>query len=850
MARTHAYTALHQEVCALTRKLWWSTVYSTSSMICSSSESMSSRCNLAMMRSFSTRSRNAAMRDRGGASIPPFFSTLARRGGAASQKFARVKTMATAATEDLVSLVTLETSTIVQALRARHNNRLPYTMCRGVLISVNPHQWLPLYTASHRQAYMRGQQTHPHPYILAARALQSVHLGESHTLVITGESGAGKTEMAKICLDFVGSFAPEVDSRRSERIERILKSGDVLEYIGNAQTTRNHNSSRFGKFLRLFHDGTRQIGASIQTYLLERGRIANGNSNEGTFRAVYALLDDPVSRNTLALHAIDRAALGQHAAAYPSSWHEFQCGLVGVGFEAPLIGDIASIIAGVLFLLTRDFASASHTLGIDTAELTHALSNRRTRVMDETIWSECTTEEARQRAKALTIALYTRMFDLVVRTLNDFIGGVQRGACLNVLDIFGFESVRANGFEQLCINYCNERIQALFVDDVVVQQQLEYANEGVEWSHVAFEGRTRIVELCERVVFPKLDEATRLRSGAESFVASLSAQPPMPTGLTVPLVRSARPTFTIDHYAAAVAYDADLFTDRNTNEIRGEVVEVVRRTSNPTIARLFHDATDAPPDGKMWAPTIAAAFCEQVRALSKDISATHCIYIRCLRPNSTSSLVFDDAVVEQQIAANGIVHACKVMRNGFEHRMTRDAFVHRFRRSHARSVSVFPYHGGHWGKTMVYMSASCYVRMRQEEACLCLQAQARNLCRVRACHRAAVELQRAVRRFRKRTTVSKQHASAARLIQRCVRRHNSRELARWKHLDEVARLKAHILELRREVKRRDMWIFRAVQVLRGHRPDLLAIAPSSSYPAGGAIHANHRQPVATPPPYE
>lgn len=722
------------------------------------------------------------------------------------------------AVEDLVALLTLDTDSILTAICERHNNLKPYTMCSGVLISVNPQQWLALYALDDCRLYMAGVKKDAHPYKLAARALNGVRHGEAHTMVITGESGAGKTEMAKICLDFVSSFTP--DTLSSERIARIQKSGKVLEYIGNAQTVRNNNSSRFGKFLTLFFDRSTQVGASIQTYLLEHGRIANSNPQEGTFRVVYALLNNERMRDTFALHAIDRTILGCVEAGHPTSWDEFKSCLAIAGFDETMTMDIASMVAGAIFLLTRDFASASQIFGLDTIHLTHVLGNRRTKVMDETIWSECTKDDIRQRSKALAMALYTRMFSCSIRKLNEFIGGIQTGTSLNVLDIFGFEALGTNGLEQLCINYCNEKIQAIFIEDVVVRQQLEYANEGVDCSHIRYDSETRVIDLCERCVFPRLDEATRLRTSAERFVEILSAE--RPVAFSVPLVRNTHVVFTIAHYAKPVTYNADVMIDRNTNAIRSEIVEVMASATNTSVASLFSDTVLNPIDGKMWTSSIAAKFCEQMEALTRDVGATHALYIRCVRPNeSLTSLVFDKRVVEEQIAANGILEACKVMRNGYEFRMTHECFARTFPRAQYFKMPILKSNGGHWGKSMVYMSADCHDRLLREEACLLLQSRVHRVLRRGQLRRlAAVKIQRAVRRIREERQTTRT-SRAARVIQIRIRRHNAQNLARWKQFDEIERLKAHIVELRKELKQKNMWIFRATQVLRHHLPEMV-----------------------------
>ncbi len=725
--------------------------------------------------------------------------------------------------EDLVSLTVLDTDTILKTLRKRHMARVPYTMCNSVCVSVNPHKWLPLYTSDIRTAYMHGSRKHAHPYLLTARAVMGVRVQQSQTLVVTGESGAGKTEMARICLDFVRTFGDSEHS--SPQIERILRAGEVLEYVGNAQTVRNANSSRFGKFLRLYFRNGFQVGASVQTYLLERGRILNPSSDEGTFRIVYALFEDRTIRDTYALHAVDRSVFGKHQAAHPSTWDDFQAVARIAGFDESNNAFIASVVSGVTFLLTRDLASAAQIFGVNTSSLTQVLSHRRTVVQNETLWTECSTEEVKLRCKALAMGLYARMFDRIVSMLNDFIGGSREGTTLNVLDIFGFEALGVNGLEQLCINYCNERIQTLFIDDVIVQQQLEYANEGVECSHIEFDTNTRVVDLCERVMFPLLDEALRLRMSGEGLIDSINAH--RPTAFSVPLVRSTRPIFTIEHYAARVTYSADIFIERNSDELRSEIIECMTEASHPEISSLFQSTERVAADRKIWTTSITAAFSEQMKTLLGVIERTQTLYVRCIRPNESSNAVeFDNSVVEQQISANGILHACKVMRNGYEHRMTHETFAKRFPRINKEGV-IFGDRRGHWGKTMVYLNDSLHDEMRYKEACEVLRAHvSRVASRIRVRNAAVMHVQRHVRAWicGRRTT---RLDDAIILIQRRIRRHHSLSLARWRQFDEMQRLKAHIVELRREMKRKDQWIFRATQALRKHRPDLFSSAPTA-----------------------
>lgn len=760
--------------------------------------------------------------------------------------------------EDLVHLLSLETDDIVDTLRRRFSNKRPYILCGSVCISTNPHEHLPhLYAKSEQCHYAAGEAGVAHPYILVNRALEGIvapHSASSHTLVVTGESGSGKTEMAKICLGFACGRAADPGTR--ERLQRILTTGQILEYAGNAQTTRNGNSSRFGKFLQVFYREGSQVGAAIQTYLLERGRIVHSSQQEGTFRIVYAVIDHFC--NEYALQGLDRTVLGSPTAAVPSTWEWFEQACEQTGLTSGRVRtEIVDPIVAILFLLVRDYANASAFLGVETSALTQAIHNRRTTVNGEILWSECSVDETRHRCKALAMSLYQRLFARVVQSLNEFIGCAQVATTttsLNILDIFGFESLETNGLEQLCINYCNERIQALFLTDAIVAQRAEYQQQGIDVDDSADllqRDEPDISLLCETGLFPMLDEANRMpNSTAMDFVDAIRSR--SFDGVHVPMVRRQdSAVFSVDHYAGTIEYTADAFVERNTDELREEILDVLRGSSRADIKSLCQAATPPPSGesfrrtrGRMWTVSVTRAFSNQMIELLDTIRTTTAHYIRCIRPNKTASTDrFDEDYVREQIRANGIVQAAHVMRKGYAHRTTHEAFSNRFPRMGERAKCDGA--GLHWGTTLVYLTEERYMRLRRDEAACAIQ---RTYARYDASRRKLIvvirkrlRLQRDVRVRRLERTMARASAAArviaseraaanaegrlvalqqvrrrvaVRAIEIAVKARNARIFDRWKELDEIGRLKAHVAVLRAEIRLKDAWIFQAQQQMR------------------------------------
>lgn len=735
---------------------------------------------------------------------------------------------------------------IVRALQLRYVQRQPYTMCSDVCISVNPLEWLPIYDEATRRAYARREANGAHMYRVVEKAHSSSDAG-GQTIVITGESGAGKTEIARLSMEYIASKNADDDLLR-----RVLLTHPVLEYIGNAQTLRNGNSSRFGKLLTL-SSTYRGRAATIETYLLEKTRAAAVAPGEGNFRVFYALLGDSKLREEYGLQTLPPNVLGVEEPTLLSEWGVFADNMRGIGLSDSDVDFVVTALVAMLWLSVRDMPSAARAFGVEPSELTQVVNNRRTRVSDtEVFWSECDTDETRARIRALIMEIYRGMFSRVVSQVNASInnGDAQASTVgeptnvVRILDLFGFEVFDVNGFDQLCINYCNERMQKLFVDDIIVMQQLEYANEGIGWTHVEFDGNARIVEMIERTLFVQLDEATRLRATPQSFVERMNAQRPF--AFSTPLVRADVSLFSVAHFAGQVAYTADQFVARNSDELRDELLEFLRATRLSDVVVVAPISSDA---AALWTETVSARFRRQMQDLTNCLLSGGCHYVRCIKPNADAQRgTFDSGLVTRQVVQSGLVQAYEVMRSGFAYRMTHAAFILAFPAVCARRVRrrELVGEGGRWGKTLVYLDASAHRRLRDYQAASTL---ARRVRRWLVTERARVRLQMTFRRRSVARRAERRRSTAAALeraavfLQQYVRARANAGSRRCREQTELARLREHTKVLAQMLQERDAWIFRATRILQARSgmderiARVLAARPAQAPPSTSEVSA-------------
>ena len=390
--------------------------------------------------------------------------------------------------EDLVALDRLHEASVLWCLRERFFKGKPYTRTGDdIVVAVNPFRWLPqLYSTETREKYAEKQDD-AHAYSISNRAFRGVLDGRDQSILVSGESGAGKTETVKILLRHLCGDESDVASR-------VLDAAPLLESFGNAKTIRNDNSSRFGKFTRLRYDGNgRLLGSDCETYLLEKSRVVSQAPGERTYHCAYGVPGLDVA----ALHYVTASQRGVIEGLSDEDRHtQAWAALAKCGVSAKDRDSLVDMLKAV-FLLGEDSPEAASLLGVSAEDLATALKERTVTVRRETTIVQRTPEEATSARDALAKELYSRVFAWVVSLTNEATSTDSWEASCGLLDIFGFESFPINRFEQLCINYANERLQEKFCRDLFRSVQAEYEAENVPWAPIDFPDAQAALKLIE-----------------------------------------------------------------------------------------------------------------------------------------------------------------------------------------------------------------------------------------------------------------------------------------------------------------------------------------------------------------
>ncbi|RLN91841.1 hypothetical protein BBJ28_00019857 [Nothophytophthora sp. Chile5] len=695
---------------------------------------------------------------------------------------------------DLVALPHLHEASILQALRLRYARHAIYTHIGDILISINPFQSLPqLYASEVLQRYAydhtipssdrsTASATDPHLFAVARAAyMDIVQNGRSQAILISGESGAGKTEATKIMMTYFALtcgtatsstpsdalLTPSTPSPASPRttIEtQVLQSNPILEAFGNARTVRNDNSSRFGKFIELrFRDGRRRLaGARIRTYLLEKIRVIKQAPHERNFHIFYELLSADASVVTAAQRqawALDGGAarfrlLNQSACCERrdgvKDGEQFRAtrrAMQQLGMSEQEVANVLEIVAAVLHMGNVDFEPAPHKredsvfvdearvvstvpgaggcnhfekaaelLRVSTQALDHALTKRWLHASNETLVVGVDVEHARNTRNALAMECYRLLFEWLVARVNsrlqlessrstaeapppdeaDFIG---------LLDIFGFEDMAENSFEQLCINYANEALQHQFNQFVFEEEQRLYRDEGIRWSFVDFPNNRACLELFEQRpigLFSLTDQECVFPQGTDrALVAKYYQEFEKKTQhahfCSAPALQRAT-HFVVAHYAGRVTYTVDGFLAKNKDSFCESAARLLAGSSNPLIQALAAGSVDAEGDsdpqmeGKggrnlrraksaIAAVSVGSQFKIQLNELLATVRATTPRYVRCIKPNDAHvGGRFESSRVVEQLRSGGVLEAVRVARAGFPVRLSHDQFLRRYRR--------------------------------------------------------------------------------------------------------------------------------------------------------------------------
>uniref|UniRef100_A0A8C8STR0 Myosin IE n=1 Tax=Pelusios castaneus TaxID=367368 RepID=A0A8C8STR0_9SAUR len=616
--------------------------------------------------------------------------------------------------DDMVLLSKINEDAIVENLKKRFLDDYIFTYIGPVLISVNPFKQLPYFTDREIDLYQGAAQYEnpPHIYALADNMYRNMLIdGENQCVIISGESGAGKTVAAKYIMSYISKVSGGAPCVRGNVKDIILKSNPLLEAFGNAKTVRNNNSSRFGKYFEIqFSRGGEPDGGKISNFLLEKSRVVSQNPGERSFHIYYQLLEgaSPEQRENLGITSPDYYYYLNQTASYKvddmndrQEFHETLMAMDVVGLSGEDQAMVLQIVAGILHLgnisfrevgnyaavESEDFlAFPAYLLGIDQGRLKEKLTSRKmdsrwggkSEVIDVTL----NTEQANFTRDALSKALYTRLFDYLVDSINKAMQKDYEEYNIGVLDIYGFEIFQKNGFEQFCINFVNEKLQQIFIELTLKAEQEEYVQEGIRWSSIDYFNNKIVCDLIESKVNPPgimsiLDDVcATMHAKGEGADQSLLQKLQMAVG-THQHFNSWNKGFIVHHYAGKVSYDVEGFCERNRDVLFTDLVELMQSSELPFIRDLFPENINAEKKGR---PTTAGS---KIKKQANDLVSTlmKCTphYIRCIKPNETKRpRDWEESRVKHQVEYLGLRENIRVRRAGYAYRRVFLKFLQRY----------------------------------------------------------------------------------------------------------------------------------------------------------------------------
>ncbi|GER36038.1 myosin XI [Striga asiatica] len=616
--------------------------------------------------------------------------------------------------DDMTKLSYLHEPGVLQNLAARYELNEIYTYTGNILIAINPFQRLPHLYDTHMMEQYKGAslgELSPHVFAIADVAYRAmINEGKSNSILVSGESGAGKTETTKMLMRYLAYLGGRsgVEGRTVE--QQVLESNPVLEAFGNAKTVRNNNSSRFGKFVEIQFDKSGRIsGAAVRTYLLERSRVCQISDPERNYHCFYLLCAAPPEErekykleNAESFHYLNQSKCYKldgisDAEEYLATRRAMD--IVGISEEEQ--DAIFRVVAAILHLGNIEFSkgeeidssvikdeksrfhlnTTAELLRCDPGSLEDALIKRVMVTPEEVITRTLDPEAALGSRDALAKTIYSRLFDWIVEKINNSIGQDPNSkAIIGVLDIYGFESFKHNSFEQFCINFTNEKLQQHFNQHVFKMEQEDYEKEQINWSYIEFVDNQDVLDLIEKKpggIIALLDEACMFpKSTHETFAQKLYQTFAKHKRFIKP--KLSRTNFTIAHYAGEVTYLADLFLDKNKDYVVAEHQDLLTASKCAFVAGLFPALPEESSKSSKFS-SIGSRFKLQLQSLMETLNSTEPHYIRCVKPNNIlRPAIFENLNIIQQLRCGGVLEAIRISCAGYPTRRTFDEFLIRF----------------------------------------------------------------------------------------------------------------------------------------------------------------------------
>ncbi|XP_027524231.1 myosin-1B [Corapipo altera] len=648
--------------------------------------------------------------------------------------------------EDMAMMTHLHEPAVLYNLKERYAAWMIYTYSGLFCVTVNPYKWLPVYNPEVVLAYRgkKRQEAPPHIFSISDNAYQFMLTDrENQSILITGESGAGKTVNTKRVIQYFATIAASGDKKKEEQTsgkmqgtleDQIISANPLLEAFGNAKTVRNDNSSRFGKFIRIHFGATGKLAsADIETYLLEKSRVTFQLKAERSYHIFYQIMSNKkpelIEMLLITTNPYDYQYVSQGEITVPSINDQEELMATDsaidiLGFSADEKTAIYKLTGAVMHYGNLKFKQkqreeqaepdgtevadkAAYLMGLNSADLLKALCYPRVKVGNEYVTKGQTVQQVYNSVGALAKSVFEKMFLWMVVRINQQLDTKQpRQYFIGVLDIAGFEIFDFNSLEQLCINFTNEKLQQFFNHHMFVLEQEEYKKEGIEWEFIDFGmDLAACIELIEKpmgifsileeeCMFPKAtDTSFKNKLYDQHLGKSNNFQKPKPGK------GKAEAHFSLVHYAGTVDYNITGWLEKNKDPLNETVVGLYQKSSLKTLALLFASVGGAEAEsggggGKKGGKkkgssfqTVSALFRENLNKLMSNLRSTHPHFVRCLIPNETKTPgAMEHELVLHQLRCNGVLEGIRICRKGFPSRILYADFKQRYKVLNASAI--------------------------------------------------------------------------------------------------------------------------------------------------------------------
>ncbi|XP_074672546.1 unconventional myosin-VIIa isoform X2 [Strix aluco] len=625
--------------------------------------------------------------------------------------------------EDMIRLGDLNEAGILRNLLIRYREHLIYTNCGGrtytgsILVAVNPYQLLPIYSPEQIRLYTNKKigEMPPHIFAIADNCYFNMQRNnKDQCCIISGESGAGKTESTKLILQFLAA----ISGQHSWIEQQVLEANPILEAFGNAKTIRNDNSSRFGKYIDIHFNKRGAIeGAKIEQYLLEKSRVCRQAQDERNYHVFYCMLRGMTMEQKKKLglgKATDYIYLAMGNCTTcdgrddSKEYANIRSAMKVLMFTDTENWEISKLLAAILHMgnlqyeartydnldacevvQSASLITAASLLEVDPQDVMNCLTSRTIITRGETVSTPLSMEQALDVRDAFVKGIYGRLFVWIVEKINAAIyrppsqelKSVRRS--IGLLDIFGFENFTVNSFEQLCINFANENLQQFFVRHVFKLEQEEYNLENINWQHIEFtdnQDALDMIAIKPMNIISLIDEESKFPKGTDAtMLHKLNSQHKLNTNY-IPPKNNYETQFGINHFAGIVYYETKGFLEKNRDTLHGDIIQLVHSSKNKFIKQIFQADVAMGAETRKRSPTLSSQFKRSLELLMRTLSVCQPFFVRCIKPNEYKKpMLFDRELCVRQLRYSGMMETIRIRRAGYPIRYTFVEFVDRYR---------------------------------------------------------------------------------------------------------------------------------------------------------------------------